>query len=204
MNKGKSTKSDISGLQTRPLSADLWPVLTKLFGACGACGGCWCMYWRIEKDERWDAIKGPAAKRRMEKLVASGEAQGLIAFDGDEPVGWCTFGPRPGFPRLQRARTLACDDAAEVWSIPCFFIRRDYRGRGVAGRLLRDTLEFLQKRGVKIVEGYPVQTRETKPLPAPFAWTGVPALFRAAGFKVVGNPGGAKVRVRKVLRVGSG
>src|SRR6266576_7255137 len=34
-------------LKIRPLTPDLWPALEDLFGAKGACNGCWCMYWRI-------------------------------------------------------------------------------------------------------------------------------------------------------------
>jgi hypothetical protein len=32
---------------TRWLTPDLWPALEDLFAGKGACGGCWCMYWRI-------------------------------------------------------------------------------------------------------------------------------------------------------------
>ena len=47
----------------------------------------------------------------MKALVAAGKAKGAIAFAGKEPVGWIAFGPRQDFPRLDRARTLACEDA---------------------------------------------------------------------------------------------
>lgn len=196
----RAKEADPQELRICLLTAELWPDLVKLFGERGACGGCWCMSWRIEKGERWEEVKGPTAKRRLRQLVRSGKAKGCIAFDGDEPVAWCTFGPRLEFPRLQRARTLACDDAAAVWSIPCFFVRRDHRNAGVAGRLLDHVLSYLEEIGVETVEGYPVKTRGPKPLPAAFVWTGVPGLFRAAGFEVVGNPDGAKLRMRKSLQ----
>lgn len=197
----RAKKPSMPELRTRLLSADMWPELLQLFGGKGACGGCWCMSWRIEKGERWEEVKGPTAKRRLKQLVTSGKAQGCLAFDGDEPVAWCTFGPRLDFPRLQRARTLACSDATDVWSIPCFFIRPDYRKRGVAGLLLHDTLSHLEEIGVKTVEAYPAQTRGNE-LPAAFVWTGVPSLFRAAGFKAVGKPEHAKLRMRKTLQPG--
>jgi hypothetical protein len=107
----------------RDLSPALWPALVELFGPRGACGGCWCMYWRLEKGERWDDLKGAPARRRFRKLVESGEAMGAIAFAGDEPVGWIAYGPRTSFPRLDRARTLGCPDSGEVWALPCFFIK---------------------------------------------------------------------------------
>ena len=115
----------------------LWPALETLFGPRGACGGCWCMYWRLEKGERWDDLQGAPAKRRMKALVAAGKARGAIAFAGKEPVGWIAYGPRQDFPRLDRARTLACEDAGDVWSLPCFFIKAGWRDQGVAARAPR-------------------------------------------------------------------
>ncbi len=186
-------------LTTRDLTPDLWPALERLFGKNGACGGCWCMSWRIEKGERWEDVKGAEAKRRLKALVKKGKVLGVLAFDGDEPVGWCTYGPRSDFARLDRARTLACDDAEKVWSIPCFFVRKEWQGKGVASVLLERAVAEARRRGAKIAEGYPVKLRvKDKKLPAAFAWTGTPSLFAKRGFEVVGNPEAAKLRVRRV------
>ena len=91
---------------TSELCPELWPAVETLFAATGACGGCWCQAWRIEKGERWADVKGPRAKERLRRGVLSGEVHGVLAFDGEMPVGWCTFGPRDSFPRLNRARSL--------------------------------------------------------------------------------------------------
>jgi GNAT superfamily N-acetyltransferase len=188
-------------LETRQLTTRLWPSLQRLFGARGACGGCWCMAWRIGRGEKWDEVKGETARRRMRKLVSQGRARGLLAFEGGEPVGWCTFGPRSDFPRLERARTLRCDDAGRVWSIPCFFIARGWRGRGVAGTLLEHAIELMRSEGAPIVEGYPAKPpRDGGALPGAFAWTGTPSLFEARGFTLVGSPSASKLRMR--LRLG--
>ena len=88
-------------LVVRDLVPSLWPALATLFGPRGACGGCWCMYWRLEKGERWEDLQGAPAKRRMKQLVVSGKARGAIAFAGEEPVGWIAYGPRQDFPRLE-------------------------------------------------------------------------------------------------------
>ena len=52
---------------------------------------------------------------------------------------------------------------------------------------------------IEIAEGYPVKPRSDAPIPAAFAWTGTRSLFDAAGFRVTGNEGGAKERMRKTL-----
>lgn len=187
-------------LSTKDLSPDLWPALEALFGQNGACGGCWCMAWRIEKGEHWEDVKGPAAKRRLKVLVADGGALGVLAIAGDEPVGWCTYGPRTSFSKLDRSRTLACDDAGRVWSLPCFFIKRGWRGKGVATALLAHALESLQRRGAEVAEGYPVkQNTAGAKIPDAFAWTGTRSLFEKAGFRLAGSPGAGKLRMRKSL-----
>ncbi len=134
-------------IELRELSPELWPAFEKLFGANGACAGCWCMFWRLEEGERYADVKGAQAKRRMKALVLSGEAQGLLAFVQGEPVGWLALGPRREFKKLDRAPSLKCDDADEVWSLPCFFVHKDWRGQGVATALLKAALPVLKAKG---------------------------------------------------------
>lgn len=96
-------------LVTKELTADLWPQVEALFGEKGACGGCWCQAWRIRKGEKWGDVKGDVARERLRSGVRDGSVQAVLAFDGDRPVGWCTFGPRRSFPRLDRAPSLRCE-----------------------------------------------------------------------------------------------
>jgi GNAT superfamily N-acetyltransferase len=184
-------------MEIRELTPGRWGDFERLFGDNGACGGCWCMYWRLEKGERWDDLKGAPAKRRFRKLVESGEAKGAIAFAGKEPVGWIAYGPRTSFPRLDRARTLACPDAGEVWALPCFFIKAGWRDQGVATALLTHALKSLRRRGAKIAEGYPVNLKPGQRLPNAFAWTGTRSLFADAGFERAGTATTLKVRMRR-------
>jgi predicted GNAT family acetyltransferase len=184
-------------LVVRDLVPSLWPALETLFGPRGACGGCWCMYWRLEKGERWEDLKGARAKRRMRQLVGAGKARGAIAFAGEEPVGWIAYGTRRDFPRLERARTLACDDSERVWSLPCFFIKAGWRDRGVAAALLQHALRSLRRQDAKIAEGYPVNLKPGQRLPNAFAWTGTRSLFADAGFELAGAATTSKLRMRR-------
>jgi GNAT superfamily N-acetyltransferase len=186
-------------ISVKELEPSLWPDVEKLFGPRGACGGCWCMYWRIEKGEKWTDVKGAKARTRLKKLISSGKTRGVLAYVDGEPVGWCTFGPRPDFSRLDRARSLACEDADRVWSVPCFFIRNDCRRKGVATALLGKAIDVMKRGGVRIVEGYPVRPgKHSSPrsIPDAFAWTGTLSLFEKFGFKIAGNREGSKPRMR--------
>ncbi len=187
-------------LVIKDLTPDLWSDLEKLFGKNGACAGCWCMWWRHELGDKPEAIKNAANKRRFKKLVHGGDVYGALAYADGEPVGWVNYGPRKDFPRLDRAPSNACTDAEKVWSVPCFFVHRNYRGRGVSEALLDHALRAMKRHGVKTAEGYPVAP--AKPggeIPQAFAFTGLAASFKKAGFKSAGPSKSKRKRVRKTL-----
>jgi GNAT superfamily N-acetyltransferase len=187
-------------IETRELVPELWPDLEKLFAPNGACGGCWCMFWRLEKGEKYDELKGPPARARLRKGVLDGAVKGALAFADGVPVGWCTFGPRRSFPRLDRSPSLRCNDADLVWSIPCFYVKSGYRKSGVAGALLRAALRTMRRDRARVVEAYPARPdQEGRYVPA-FAYTGTIPLFERAGFTRVDQKETGKVRMRREIR----
>ena len=188
-------------IETRELTPALWPDLEALFGANGACGGCWCMHWRQERGEDWAALKGAANRRRFRALVAAGRAHGVLAYVDGVAVGWAAFDRRRELVKLDRAPSLACEDSDKVWSLPCFFVRAGYRKRGVAGALLAAAVKAVRRRRGTILEGYPVRPAKSgQPLPAAFAWTGTIPMFTTAGFAAVGPRDRGKQRMRLVRR----
>ncbi len=174
------TPSASPSLSIRALTPSRWKDLETLFGERGACGGCWCMWWRLKRSE-FELRKGAANKRAFKKLVESGVRPGLLAYNGREPVGWCATEPRESYPVLSRSRNLKPVDEKPVWSVTCFFIRRDHRGRGVSRTLLEAAIRHAAKKGARIVEGYPVEPRKAK-MPDAFAWTGIASAFERQGF----------------------
>lgn len=186
-------------ITTKELTPRLWKDVETLFGPNGACAGCWCMFWRLPKGETYSSLGRKETKRRFKKLVTSGKAHGVLAYSGTEPVGWCSFDKRTDYLALDRAPSLACDDAEKVWSLPCFFIKSGWRGKGVAKALLKAALAAMKKRGAKIVEAYPVKPTSSGKIPAAFAYTGVPALFEPCGFELVQIKPRGKQRMRKEL-----
>src|SRR5207253_588917 len=88
------------------VTPERWPDLRRLFGANGACGGCWCMWWKLP---RRDFVRGKGAgnERELRAIVRSGAAPGLLAYEGDRPVGWCAIEPRDAYPRFESSRVLA-------------------------------------------------------------------------------------------------
>jgi len=181
-------------LQFHPASPDRWAEVEELFGERGACGGCWCMYWRLPRSE-WTASKGLKNKASFRKLVSSDQEPGIIAYKGSEPIGWCAIAPREVFTGLSRSRVLKPVDDRPVWSITCLFVKKPYRRRGVSVKLIEAAVEFARKRGAQIVEGYPTAPTMEK-TPDPFVYMGVPSAFTAAGFTEVARRSSSRAIMR--------
>jgi GNAT superfamily N-acetyltransferase len=167
-------------LTYQPLTSKNWKDFENLFGQNGACGGCWCMLWRLKRSV-YDAQKGEQNKLAMYDLVQSGKEPGIIAYLGEEPVGWCALSLRDNYPALERSRVLKKADEQQVWSIVCFFIDKKYRNQGISIDLLKFAIDYCKKKGAKIIEGYPVEPKNDK-MPAVFAWTGIASAYLKAGF----------------------
>lgn len=172
-----------SALSVHPLIPARWPDFEKLFGPRGACAGCWCMFWKLPNKD-FEALAYDGNRAAQKSIVASGIVPGLLAYADGEAVGWIAVEPRSEYPRLARSRVLKPVDDQPVWSITCFFTRRDFRSRGVTVALLKAAVEHVKKHGGKIVEGYPIQPKKGK-MPAAFVYTGLASAFRKAGFKIV-------------------
>jgi GNAT superfamily N-acetyltransferase len=183
-----------SPLKFHPLTAKQWKDLLNLFGERGACGGCWCMWWRMTRSE-FNREKGEGNKKAFKKIVDRGEVPGILAYVGREPIGWCSVAPREAFSSLERSRILKKVDNKPVWSVVCFFVAKPFRYKGVSVSLLKAATEYVKKQGGKIVEGYPVEPK-TEKFPDAFAYHGLASAFRQAGFKEVAR----RSKTRPIMR----
>jgi GNAT superfamily N-acetyltransferase len=171
-----------SELSFHLLQRNLWTDLEELFGARGACAGCWCMYWKLRGKE-YDEARGYETRQMHKSIVDSGVVTGLLAYLHGEVVGWVAVEPRSAYEKLAHSRTLKPVDDQPVWSVTCFFVAKQYRRRGITVELLKAAVEHVRSQGGKIVEGYPVDAQKT--MPAPFIYTGTASAFEQAGFKEV-------------------
>lgn len=177
------TQKNKLALKFYPATSSSWPDIEELFGERGACGGCWCMYWRLSRKE-WTAGKGVKNKRAFEQIVISGLRPGILAYVGKEAIGWCAIAPREVYPSLARSRVVKPLDDTPVWSITCLFVKKNYRRQGVSVELLKEAVRFAGRQGAQTVEGYPIEPTMER-TPDPFVFLGVPSAFKAAGFKEV-------------------
>ena len=133
-------------LRFEPLTSEYWGDFENLFGARGACAGCWCMWWRLKRTE-WTRNKGEGNRLAMKALVESGRSLGILAYDGELAVGWCAVEPRENYPVLENSRTLKRVDDRNVWSVTCFFVRKEYRKKGVSIALLKAAARHVREHG---------------------------------------------------------
>jgi GNAT superfamily N-acetyltransferase len=140
---------------------------------------------------------GSAGRREaMTRLARRRRAPGLLAFDGERPVGWVAIAPRSEYRRVENSRATPRVDDLDVWVIPCITVRPDARGHGVAVALIRAAVAYAAKHGAPAVEAYPragsARTADDN------AFFGTEPMFRRAGFRVVRKASGGVNRVRRV------
>ncbi|MCL5985149.1 MAG: GNAT family N-acetyltransferase [Actinobacteria bacterium] len=167
----------------KPVTPKEWGDLERLFGPRGACGGCWCMWWRLTRAE-FEKKKGELNRDALKKLVDSGTAPGILAYLDDQPVGWCSVGPRETYPALERSKKLKRIDYDPAWSIVCFFVAKKFRRQGITSELIKAAVDYARENGAKIVEAYPTDPPNEK-YPDIFAYTGFLSTFLNAGFTEV-------------------
>lgn len=185
----------LSSLRFETLTAQNWGKFEELFGAKGACGNCWCMYFRLSPADFQEGKRDDGNKEAKRALVLSGKPTGILAFYEDLPIAWCAFAPREDFSKLARSRVHKPIDDQAVWSIPCTFINKDFRRMGVSVALLKGVVNYAREQGIRIVEAYPAIPTQEK-LPDAFAWIGLYKSFERAGFEIVDQSSKSRPMVR--------
>lgn len=184
MTKSHLDTDFLDSLQFEPLTKNNWNTFVQLFGEKGACGNCWCMYYRLSKSDFDEGKLNDRNKNSMKELVWTEKPTGIIAFYEDIPIAWCAFAPREDFLKLKKSRVHKPIDDQLVWSIPCTFIDKKFRRQGVSVALLKGVARYAKEKGIKIIEAYPtIPTQEN--LPDSFAWIGLYKSFERAGFEIV-------------------
>jgi len=84
-----------------------------------------------------------------------------------------------------------------VWSIVCFVVPSAWRHQGVASTLLQGAIAYARKRGVALLEAYPVDKRKRGA--DDWLWHGAKSMYDKAGFAEVARRRPARPVVRLTL-----
>lgn len=145
---------------------------------------CWCLSYRIPSKEN-QALTGRARGERVEQLIQEEGPIGVLAYDGDEVVGWAAVAPRAD-TTFARSRKIPHVDDLDVWSVWCIRVRPGHRGKGISHNLLAGAVTLARDQGAPVVEGYPVDNRGEK-VDQTMAYVGTRKLFERAGFTKVAD-----------------
>jgi len=165
-------------MQTCPVEAGTLDGFQALFEAKGCPGYCWCAPFRFKNAHTMDR---DARRSAMLDRIGKDVPVGVLAYDGDEPVGWCSVAPRRTFVKLARSRVMPEVDP-DAWTITCLFVRRDRRRQGVSRKLVDGALRYARSEGARVVEAYPWDTAGVSSQ----HW-GHSSLYQEAGFRREGR-----------------
>lgn len=183
MGKPEMDPEFLNRITFEPLTKENWNKFVKLFDDRGACGNCWCMYYRLTAKDFREGQKNGRNKKAIKKIVWENKPAGILAIYNNDAVGWCAFAPREDFIRLERSRVHKRIDDKKVWSVPCFFTSKNFRRSGITGILLREVIRYGKDNGIMIIEAYPGIPAKGK-IPDSFAWFGLLGPFERAGFEI--------------------
>lgn len=142
---------------------------------------CWCLSYRLTSSKENRSLVGPARGERVRRLVAEDPPPGVLAYDGDEVVGWAAAHPRADTSFARNRKIPHVDDVA-VWSVWCIRVRPGHRGRGISHHLLAGAVELARSHGAPAIEGYPLDNRGAE-VDTTMAYVGTQRLFEQAGFR---------------------
>lgn len=181
-------------IRIEPASADRFDDVEHALTGGGDGASCWCQWWMLRNkdfpsattDERRELLRGD---------LGSPVPSALIAYVDGVAAGWVKVAPRPDQPRLAATRAFQQSpepfDDPTVWAITCFVVRREFRGSGLANRLLEAAVAHARSHGARVIEGYPVDTAAKK-ASANALFHGSLSSFEAAGFTEIARPGAAR------------
>ncbi len=118
----------------------------------------------------------------MKSKVEAGVPIGILGYRDGAPVAWCSIAPRDTYRDLGGPNDA--ESREKIWAVVCFFIKREYRGRGFSKKLLLAAIDHAARNGATMVEAYPVD-----PDSPSYRFMGFVETFRDAGFRKVGRAG---------------
>lgn len=163
----------------------------QLFDAPGGPKYCWCMAWRVTRDEAASHPDGKTRKPLMLQRIADGIPVGLLAYEDNTPVGWVSVAPRTTY------RDLGGPPAREgetIWSLACLYVPRAKRASGYGKALVGAAIAHARAQGATVLEAYPVD-----PDSPSYRFMGFLPVFATLGFQEVGRAGSRRHVVRLAL-----
>lgn len=189
-------------ITTEEATITRWDDVQHSLSGGGDGRSCQCI-WPVVRNKDWQATTFEQRREMLHDEVAAGPPPGLIAYVDGEAAGWIRIGPRIAQLRVLHTRSITeataepLDDDT-VWSVTCFVVRREHRGKGLNARLLAAAIEHARDAGARLLEAYPVDTTTGKHRPNDL-FHGALSTFLSAGFEQGPPISGGRVLVTRPL-----
>lgn len=182
--------------------------IQAVFGTRGTAVICQCQRYKLQPRESFSSFPAEERALRLRTQTNCGQpdaatTSGLVAYLGQEPVGWCAVEPRTAYTGLLRVYRVPWEGRTEdkaddtVWAVTCIFVRAGFRRRNISRVLVSAAVDHARRRGARALEGYPMITKPGKKVIWEEIHVGSRSVFADAGFNEVSRPG---VR-RAVMRI---
>lgn len=127
--------------------------------------GCYCVWHHWTEKHEYERSLLPIEERPFCKrnyaveLIEQGKLHGFAAFDDDKIIGFCNADLKDYYFRFSKENNpdswLGIDNADKVFAIVCFTIAPDYRGKGIAKKILKYACDYAQDNRYNYIESYP-------------------------------------------------
>lgn len=179
-----------------PANQAPWEDLQAVLGSRGEAARCQCQRYKLRPRESFGSFPVEERAYRLRQQTDAGQGgtgptSGLVAYLGDEPVGWCAVEPRVRYEGLRRNNRVSWEGREEdkadegVWAVTCVFARAGYRKRGVGRALAQAAVAFARAEGARAVEAYPIVTKDVI---VSELHVGTERMFAQAGLVAVSHP----------------
>ena len=167
-------------LKVHPATVDRFNDVATVLGPKNPTSTvCWCLSYRLGAKANRDLV-GQERAAYVQELCGRDLAPGILAYDGDEVVGWAAVAPRSELVYARSSKIPHVDDLP-VWTIWCIRVRPGRRGRGISRTLVDGAVAYARSHDAPAVEGYPVDNRGER-VDLTMAYVGTRKLFEDAGF----------------------
>lgn len=139
------------------------------------CNECWCLNHHLPPT----CPTGLKAKEKKFELVVQSSAQGLLAYEKNQCIGWIAVDPL----KELAGHDCSADASSGEWAIHCIFIKSGFRGVGISKRLIQAAMDFAKRQGAETLIAFPIPQQSRGKYPAHEAeFSGRLSTFKKLGF----------------------
>ena len=141
-------------------------------------------------DEGTNRLNKNDKKRSLRTYIENGLPVGLLCYENSNPIAWCSFAPREFYRELGGEKSIS-----NVWSLVCFYTKREYREKGLLKKLITQAELYSKENGAEYLEAYPVEKESPS-----YRFMGFKETFEDLGYEFKKTAGKRRhVMIKKIV-----